>query len=121
MIAVIAVQRWFFKLLIAVFLTREYKHDQTNKAWWTGSLVQLKSSLFREYVVKVRLLEYFGGCGSFGLQIVETSLFAADFLTIHALLFLVSLPILIPYIDRAHATMLSVISMPPSDPANLPA
>jgi 1,3-beta-glucan synthase len=65
MIAVVAVQRWFFKLLISVFLTREYKHDQTNKAWWTGNLVQLKAGLFREYVVKI----------------VETSLFAADFLT----------------------------------------
>ncbi|KAG0376736.1 1,3-beta-D-glucan synthase [Mortierella sp. AD032] len=35
-IAAISVQRFVFKVLIAVFLTREFKHDETNRAWWTG-------------------------------------------------------------------------------------
>lgn len=34
-IAVISVQRCIFKILIAVFLSREFKHDETNRAWWT--------------------------------------------------------------------------------------
>jgi 1,3-beta-glucan synthase len=37
-IAVISVQRCIFKILIAVFLSREFKHDETNRAWWTVSL-----------------------------------------------------------------------------------
>ena len=36
-IAVISVQRCIFKILIAVFLSRELKHDETNRAWWTVS------------------------------------------------------------------------------------
>jgi len=37
-IAVMAVQRCIFKILIAVFLSREFKHDETNRAWWTVSI-----------------------------------------------------------------------------------
>lgn len=33
------VQRCIFKILIAVFLSREFKHDETNRAWWTVSRV----------------------------------------------------------------------------------
>jgi len=36
LIAVIAIQRAIFKTLISVFLSREFKHDETNRAWWTG-------------------------------------------------------------------------------------
>lgn len=25
-----------FKLLISVGISREYKHDEVNRAWWTG-------------------------------------------------------------------------------------
>lgn len=38
-IAVVAVQRCVFKILIAVFLSREFKHDETNRAWWTVGLI----------------------------------------------------------------------------------
>lgn len=37
-IAVISVKRCIFKFLIAVFLSREFKHDETNRAWWTVRL-----------------------------------------------------------------------------------
>lgn len=37
-IATMAVQRCIFKILIAVFLSREFKHDETNRAWWTVSV-----------------------------------------------------------------------------------
>lgn len=36
MIATIAIQRFVFKAMISVFLTREFKHDESNRAWWTG-------------------------------------------------------------------------------------
>lgn len=60
MIATMAVQRAFFRvsyecrlhyrrsmltlhnqIFIALFLSREYKHDQTNRAWWSGKWVSV--------------------------------------------------------------------------------
>ncbi|KAF9174667.1 1,3-beta-D-glucan synthase [Mortierella sp. AD011] len=32
------VQRFVFKVLIIFFLTREFKADEANRAWWTGKL-----------------------------------------------------------------------------------
>lgn len=36
MIAAMAVQRFIFKVLITVFLTREFRSDDMNQGWWTG-------------------------------------------------------------------------------------
>lgn len=36
MICVVAIQRWFFKLIICLALTREFKSDQSNLAFWSG-------------------------------------------------------------------------------------
>lgn len=36
MIVVVAIQRWFFKLIICLALTREFKSDQSNLAFWNG-------------------------------------------------------------------------------------
>lgn len=36
LIATISIQRCLFKVLIAVGISREYKHDEVNRAWWTG-------------------------------------------------------------------------------------
>lgn len=30
------IQRFVFKLLISIGISREYKHDEVNRAWWTG-------------------------------------------------------------------------------------
>lgn len=34
MIAVVAIQRFLFKALTCIFLTREFRHDESNRAWW---------------------------------------------------------------------------------------
>ena len=31
-----SIQRCIYKILIAVVVSREYKHDEVNRAWWTG-------------------------------------------------------------------------------------
>lgn len=36
MVAMIAVQRFVLRLLTVMFLTREFKHDEANRGWWTG-------------------------------------------------------------------------------------
>lgn len=96
LITVIAVQRAVHKFLIAVLLSREFKHDETNRAWWTGRWYgrglgnYAMSQPAREYIVKI----------------IELSLWSSDLLLGHFLLFMMAPIICIPYIDRVHATLL---------------
>ncbi|TRM58686.1 glycosyltransferase family 48 protein [Schizophyllum amplum] len=95
-IAIIAVQRAIQKILIAVFLTREYKHDETNRAWWTGQWygrglgTSAMSQPAREFIVKI----------------VEMSLWTSDFLLGHLLLIILTVPLLLPFFNSIHSTML---------------
>jgi len=93
---IVAIQRAIQKILIAVFLSREFKHDETNRAWWSGKWYgrglgnSAISQPAREFVVKI----------------VEMSLWSSDFLLGHILLVILTVPILIPFIDKLHSTML---------------
>ncbi|KAJ2959570.1 hypothetical protein NQZ79_g5040 [Umbelopsis isabellina] len=101
MIAAMAVQRFIFKLVITVFLTREFREDEINQGWWTGQWygrglgwhdnchLALTQPL-RELICKT----------------VEMTMFAADFLLGHFILFLLFIVCLIPYVDRIHSIML---------------
>jgi hypothetical protein len=95
-IAIIAIQRAIQKILIAAFLTREFKHDETNRAWWTGKWygrglgTSAMSQPAREFIVKI----------------VEMSLWTSDFLLAHLLLIILTPPILIPFANSLHSTML---------------
>ena len=94
MIAVTAIQRFFFKLIISLALTREFKADTANIAWWTGKWYAMGwhtiSQPGREFLCKI----------------TELGMFAADFLLGHVILFL-QLPILlVPYVDKFHSVML---------------
>ncbi|KAI0318938.1 1-3-beta-glucan synthase [Amylostereum chailletii] len=95
-ISIVAIQRAIQKILIAVFLTREFKHDETNRAWWTGQWygrglgTSAMSQPAREFIVKI----------------VEMSLWTSDFLLGHILLILMTPITLIPFFDRIHSTML---------------
>ncbi|KAJ3806848.1 1,3-beta-glucan synthase [Lentinula aff. lateritia] len=96
LITVIAIQRAVHKVLIAVFLSREFKHDETNRAWWTGRWygrglgAHVMSQPAREFVVKI----------------IELCLWSSDLIIGHVLLFMLTPPVLIPYFDRVHATLL---------------
>ncbi|KAI0034779.1 1,3-beta-glucan synthase [Vararia minispora EC-137] len=96
LLAIVAVQRAFSKVVISLFLSREFKHDETNRAWWTGKWYGrgLGSHAFsqpaREYIVKM----------------IELSLWTSDFLIGHFLLFMLTPPTLVPYFDRVHAVAL---------------
>ena len=95
-ISIIAIQRAIQKILIAVFLTREYKHDETNRAWWTGKWygrglgTSAMSQPAREFIVKI----------------VEMSLWGSDFLLAHILLMILTPPVLTPFANQLHSTML---------------
>jgi 1,3-beta-glucan synthase len=95
-IAIIAIQRAIHKILIAVFLSREYKHDETNRAWWSGKWYgrglgnSAVSQPAREFIIKI----------------VEMSLWSSDFLLGYVLLVILTVPVLILFIDKLHSTML---------------
>ncbi|KAI1826602.1 1,3-beta-glucan synthase component FKS1 [Xylaria intraflava] len=94
MITVIAIQRFVLKLIISTSLTRELKTDQANIAFWTGKWYSMGwhsvSQPAREFLCKI----------------TELSMFAADFLLGHILLFIMLPIILIPQIDKLHSIML---------------
>ena len=100
LICIIAVQRAMQKILISIFCSREMQHDETNRAWWSGKWygrglgMNAMSQPAREFVVKV----------------VEMQLWSTDFLLGHLLLFILTPPLLIPFIDRLHSTMLCEFS-----------
>ncbi|EMR08340.1 hypothetical protein PNEG_03180 [Pneumocystis murina B123] len=96
LVTMISLQRAFLKMLTIMILTREFKHDGSNLAWWTGRWysnnlgVYAMSQPAREFVCKV----------------IELSLFAADFCLGHLLLFILTPILAIPYIDRWHSMLL---------------
>ena len=94
MIAVVALQRFMFKLIIALCLTREFKQDTSNIAWWTGKWYSMGwhsiSQPAREFVCKI----------------TELGMFAADFILGHVLLFIMLPALCIPYVDKFHSVML---------------
>lgn len=96
MIACINLQRLILKIMTATLLTREFKSDNANRAWWSGKWYSAKfgwmtmTQPLREFVCKI----------------LEQCYFAADFILGHCLLF-VQLPMLcIPKIDRWHSMLL---------------
>ncbi|ROV90753.1 hypothetical protein VMCG_09418 [Cytospora schulzeri] len=94
MIAVVAIQRFFLKLIITFALTREMKTDQANIAFWTGKWYSMGWSTLsqpaREFLCKI----------------TELSFFACDFILGHSLLFIMCPVILIPQVDKLHSIML---------------
>ncbi|KAI1435879.1 1,3-beta-glucan synthase component FKS1 [Xylaria sp. CBS 124048] len=94
MITVIAIQRFILKLIISTSLTRELKSDQANIAFWTGKWYSMGwhtiSQPAREFLCKI----------------TELSMFAADFLLGHVVLFIMLPIILVPQIDKLHSIML---------------
>jgi 1,3-beta-glucan synthase len=94
MIAVVAIQRFFYKLIITLALTREFKGDTANIAWWTGKWYTMGwhtiSQPGREFLCKI----------------TELGMFAADFILGHVLLFFMLPILMVPYADRFHSVML---------------
>lgn len=94
MIAAAAIQRFVYKLIIALTLTREFKHDQANIAWWTGKWYSMgwhsMSQPGREFLCKITEMGYF----------------ASDFVLGHLILFAMLPALCIPYVDKFHSVIL---------------
>ncbi|KAK9768393.1 1,3-beta-D-glucan synthase [Basidiobolus ranarum] len=96
MIATCFVHRAIFRVLMSIFLTREFGQDETNLAWWSGKWSgrglgwMAFSQPLREFICKL----------------IELTFFATDFLIGHVILFVLFLLCLIPGIDKLHSMML---------------
>ncbi|CAO3660310.1 hypothetical protein G6F70_006192 [Rhizopus microsporus] len=92
LLAIFSAQRTIFKMVLSIFLTREIHHDATNRTWWSGNWRSSKVGglAAREYVCKI----------------VEMSVFTADFILGHFILFLLFPITLIPSIDKIHSLIL---------------
>ncbi|AQZ09544.1 GSC2 (YGR032W) and FKS1 (YLR342W) [Zygosaccharomyces parabailii] len=89
-------ERLIFSCMTTFMLTREFKNDRSNTAFWTGKWYGMGigamawSQPYRELCAKT----------------IEMSEFAADFVLGHTILF-AQFPVLcIPYIDKFHSIML---------------
>lgn len=95
-VASVYVQSFFFKTLTVFVLSRELKHDHSNRVWWSGGWYSAElgwrmiTQPLREYLCKI----------------MECSAFAMDFTLGHGILFFQLPLVFIPYCDRWHTTML---------------
>lgn len=95
-ITMIYIQRTLFKLMTLLFLTREFKNDKANTAFWTG----------KWYGTGMGWMAFTQPSREFCAKTIEMSEFAGDFILAHLILF-IQLPLLfVPLIDRWHSTML---------------
>ncbi|ODV60201.1 1,3-beta-glucan synthase [Ascoidea rubescens DSM 1968] len=89
-------QKVCMHFFIILFLTREFKFDDVNNAWWTGNWYRKSLgwtapiSPFREFFVKT----------------IEATLFARDFVLGHCLLFIQLPLVMIPWTDTVHSVLL---------------
>jgi len=94
MIASAAIQRFVYKLIINLALTRELKTDTSNIAFWTGKWYSMGwhtvSQPGREFLCKI----------------TELGMFAGDFVLGHLILFIMLPIIAIPQVDKLHSVML---------------
>jgi 1,3-beta-glucan synthase len=96
MITCVSIQRLLLKIFTIALLTREFKQDNSNCAWWSG----------KWYSAGLGWMTITQPLREFVCKLVESSYFAADFVLGHCLLF-VQLPLLcVPMIDRWHSMLL---------------
>lgn len=89
-------QRLIFQFITTFLLTREFKNDHSNTAFWTG----------KWYGKGLGYMAWTQPSRELAAKVVELSEFAADFVLGHIILF-VQFPILcIPQIDKWHSIML---------------
>ncbi|TID29798.1 hypothetical protein CANINC_001613 [Pichia inconspicua] len=96
LITMIYIQRLVFKCITLFLLTREFKNDHSNVAFWTG----------KWYGSGLGIAAWSQPTREFCAKIIELSHFAGDFVLGHVLLFCQFPLVCIPYIDRWHSMML---------------
>ncbi|KAH3903050.1 1,3-beta-glucan synthase SCDLUD_000661 [Saccharomycodes ludwigii] len=89
-------QRLVFVCMSSLLLTREFKNDHANTAFWTG----------KWYGQGLGYMAWTQPSREWTAKVIELSEFAADFILGHVLLFCQLPFVLIPYMDKFHSMML---------------
>lgn len=93
-------QRVICKILIGFCVSREFRADNSNRAWWSG----------KWYGSQLGWMAWTQPAREFVVKIVENEMFGGDFLLGHLILFL-HLPLLcFPKIDKWHSMLLFWLS-----------
>ncbi|KAJ2814157.1 1,3-beta-D-glucan synthase [Coemansia furcata] len=96
LICQVFVERAIFAILQHLLLSREFGEDETNVAWWTG---RWYGKGMGGWAFTLTMREWM-------CKVIECSVFTADVLTGHIILFFLSVFTLIPWIDKWHSAML---------------
>lgn len=96
LITMIYCQRLIFKCMTLFMLTREFKNDHSNVAFWTG----------KWYGSGLGISAWTQPSREFCAKVIELSHFSGDFVLGHVLLFCQFPFVCIPYVDRWHSMML---------------
>ena len=96
LITMIYCQRLIFKCMTLFMLTREFKNDHSNVAFWTG----------KWYGSGLGLAAWTQPSREFCAKVIELSHFSGDFVLGHVVLFCQFPFVCIPYVDRWHSMML---------------
>ena len=89
----IQLQRLIFQCMTVFLLSREYKNDHSNAAFWNGQWSSTGSAFTQ-------------ACREYTAKIIEMSEFAADFVLGHVILICHAPILIIPGIDTLHSIML---------------
>ncbi|EGW34545.1 glucan synthase [Spathaspora passalidarum NRRL Y-27907] len=92
----ILLQSWFLQTLTILFISREFRHDRSNRSWWSGKWA---TAGLGWYIITQPLRETI-------CKLTEMTYFAGDLVASHVILY-AQFPILfIPYVDKWHSLML---------------
>ena len=84
------------QMLMIIFVSREFRHDRSNRSWWSGKWA---TAGLGWYIITQPLREAF-------CKLTEMSYFAGDLIATHIILYAQIPILLIPYADKWHTLML---------------
>ncbi|KAI5955534.1 GSL2 [Candida theae] len=90
------IQCWFLQMTTILFVSKEFRHDRSNRSWWSGKWA---TAGLGWYVITQPIRE-------FVCKTAEMSYFVGDLFAAHVLLYSQIPILLIPYADKWHTLML---------------
>ncbi|SCU98824.1 LAMI_0F16380g1_1 [Lachancea mirantina] len=96
MVTCINLQEFIFKLMTVFLLTREYRNNKSHLAWWSGKWYNTGMGWS---IILQPTREFF-------VKTIEASLFAADFILCHFILYAQAPLVFLPFVDYWHSLIL---------------
>lgn len=90
------IQCWFLQMTTIIFVSKEFRHDRSNRSWWSGKWA---TAGLGWYVITQPIREFF-------CKTSEMTYFVGDLFAAHVILYTQIPILLIPYADKWHTLML---------------